>query len=83
MVMHTPPSPTDYFPRIPAIFDSELPSPAALLVHALRRAQSLCLDMPYTEAIDTIFTAAAPYMKHEPLACASLIDAAAAGPKAL
>ena len=65
-----------FFPRVPAIFDGELPSPAALLVLALKKAQALRPDIPYGDAVDAIFTAAAPAMKHEPLACAALIDAA-------
>ncbi len=75
MVMHTP-SLGAVFPRVPAIFDSELPSPAALLVLALRKAQALRPQAPYREAIETIFSAAAPYLRQEPLACAGLIDAA-------
>lgn len=74
MVMHTPPAAAG-FPRVPALFDSELPSPAALLVHALIVARALRPDCAYGEAIDAIYTAAAPYIRHEPLACASLIDA--------
>ena len=74
MVMHTPQD-GGFFPRVPAIFDGELPSPAALLVHALAAAKRLRPDAPYGEAIDTLFAAAAPYMKHEPLACAGLIHA--------
>ena len=77
MVMHTPPSAHAFFPRVPAIFDSELPSPAALLVQALKKAHALRPNTPYDEAIETIFHAAAPYMKHEPIACAGLIQAMA------
>ena len=75
MVMHTPEDSVAFFPRVPAIFDGELPSPAALLVHALAAAKRLRPDAPYGDAIDTIYAAAAPYMKHEPMACAGLIDA--------
>ena len=75
MVMHTPANGAAFFPRVPAIFDGELPSPAALLVHALRAAKPLRPDAPYGDAIDTIYAAAAPYLKHEPMACAGLIDA--------
>lgn len=74
MVMHTPPAAAG-FPRVPALFDSELPSPAALLVHALLLAHALRPDAAYGDAIDTIYTAAVPYLRHEPLACASLIAA--------
>jgi len=77
MVMHTPPSPHAFFPRVPAIFDSELPSPAALLVQALKKAHALRPHTPYDEAIETIFHACAPYMKQEPIACAGLIHAIA------
>ena len=73
MVMHTPPGAP--FLRVPAVFDSELPSPAALLVRALRLACALRGEAPYADAIHAIYTAAAPAMRAEPLACASLIDA--------
>ena len=75
MVMYTPPTLHSAFPRVPAIFDSELPSPAALLVCALKKAQRLRPDAPYGEAIETIWLAAAPYVRHEPMSCAGLIDA--------
>lgn len=74
MVMHTPPAAAG-FPRVPALFDSELPSPAALLVHALILARTLRPDAAYGDALDAIYIAAAPYLRHEPLACASLITA--------
>lgn len=75
LVMHTPKDPAAFFPRVPAIFDSELPSPAALLVHALRIADSLHREAHYADAISAIWEAAAPAVKMQPLACASLIDA--------
>ncbi|MBR5561341.1 MAG: hypothetical protein IKU73_08005, partial [Clostridia bacterium] len=75
VVMHTPKDPAAFFPRVPAIYDSELPSPAALLVHALRIAHQLRPDMGYDGAIETIWDAAAPAAHAQPIACASLIDA--------
>lgn len=75
VVMHTPRDPAAFFPRVPAIYDSELPSPAALLVHALRLAHELRPQAGYGEAIEAIWEAAAPAAKAQPIACASLIDA--------
>lgn len=75
VVMHTPKDPAAFFPRVPAIYDSELPSPAALLVHALRIAHQLRPQMGYDGAAKTIWEAAAPAAHAQPIACASLIDA--------
>ena len=77
LVMHTPRDPAAFFPRVPAIFDSELPSPAALLVHALRIADGMRPEAHYADAIQIIWEAAAPAVKAQPLACAALIDAVA------
>lgn len=75
LVMHTLKDPAAFFPRVPAIYDGELPSGAALLVHALRIADQLHKEAHYADAISTIWHAAAPAVKAQPLACASLIDA--------
>ncbi len=77
LVMHTRKNSAEIFPRVPAIYDSELPSPAALLVQALRIADRLHAQAHYADAIDAIWQAAAPAVRAQPLACASLIDAAA------
>lgn len=74
MVMHTPPAAAG-FPRVPALWDSELPSPAALLVHALCAARTLHPDAAYDDAINALYDSAAPFLRREPLACASLISA--------
>lgn len=76
MPMHTPQDAAAFFPRIPAIFDSELPSPAALLLHALALADAFRPQAGYREAALTLWEAAAPYAHQQPLACAALIDAA-------
>lgn len=73
--MHTPQDPAAFLPRIPAVYDGELPSPAALLVHALRLAHAQRPDAHYAEAIDAIWAASAPAVREQPLACAALIDA--------
>lgn len=75
MVMHTPADPAAFFPRVPAVYDSELPSPAALLVRALRIAGRLRPQAGYADAVHTIWKAAAPAAHAQPLACAALIDA--------
>lgn len=75
LVMHTPRDPAAFFPRVPAVYDTELPSPAALLVHCLRIGNTLCPQAHYDEAIQCIWEAAAPAAHHQPLACAALIDA--------
>ena len=75
LVMHTPRDPAAFFPRVPAIFDGELPSPAALLVHALRIADGLRPGVGYDDAMQTIWQTAAPAVRAQPVACASLIDA--------
>ena len=74
--MHTPRDPAAFFPRVPAIFDGELPSPAATLVRALRLADDLRPDAHYADAIEAIWAAAAPAAHQTPLASAALIDAA-------
>lgn len=76
MPMHTPQDSAAFFPRILAIFDSELPSPAALLLHALALADGFRPEAGYREAAHTLWAAAAPYARQQPLACAGLIDAA-------
>lgn len=76
LVMHTPKEVSSYFPRVPALYDGELPSAAALLVHALRIANGLRPQAHYGDAIETIWLAAAPAVHRQPLAFASLIDAA-------
>ncbi|MGN0776220.1 MAG: hypothetical protein ACI4MM_06035 [Candidatus Ventricola sp.] len=75
LVMHTPRDPAAFFPRVPAVCDGELPSPAALLVHALRIADGMRPEAHYADAIQAIWDAAAPTAKAQPIACASLIDA--------
>lgn len=75
VVMHTLKEAAAFSPRVPALFDSELPSPAALFVHALRIAHQLRPQMGYDAAIETIWNAAAPAAHAQPIACASLIDA--------
>ena len=75
LAMHTPKDPAAFFPRVPAIFDGELPSPAALLVHALRIADGLRPEAHYDDAIRALWDAAAPTAKAQPIACAALIDA--------
>lgn len=79
LVMHTTKNPAEPFPRVPAIYDSELPSPAALLIEALRIAGKLHTQAHYADAISAIWQAAAPAVKAQPLSCVSLIDAAAYG----
>ena len=76
LVMHTPEDPAAFFLRVPAIYDSELPSPAALLIHALRIAHGMRPDAHYDDAIETIWQASAPAAHSQPLSCLSLIDAA-------
>lgn len=75
LVMHTPRDPAAFFPRSPAIYDSELPSPAALLIHCLRTADRICGQNQSENAIETIWHASAPAAKAQPLSCAALIDA--------
>lgn len=80
LVMHTPKDSAAFFPRVPAIYDSELPSPAALLVRCLRLADGMHAQTHYADAITAIWNAAAPAAKAQPLACASLIDAVMENP---
>ena len=75
LVMHTLEDPAAFFPRTPAIYDSELPSPAALLVRCLRIADRMHGQAHYADAIAAIWEAAAPAVRMQPLACAALIDA--------
>lgn len=75
LVMHTPQDPAAFFPRVPAIYDGELPSPAALLAHALRIANELRPDAHYAQTLRAVWEMAAPVAHDQPLACASLIDA--------
>ncbi|MFR8177998.1 MAG: hypothetical protein ACLVB5_13375 [Christensenellales bacterium] len=74
--MHTPQDAAAFFPRIPAVWDSELPSPAALLLHALTLADACRPQAGYKDAALVLWQAAAPYARQQPLACAGLIDAA-------
>ena len=76
MPMHTPQDAAAFFPRIPAVWDSELPSPAALLLHALALADACRPQAGYKDAALVLWQAAAPYARQQPLACAGLIDAA-------
>ena len=75
MPMHTPEDPAAFFPRVPAVLDDELPSPAALLVQALRLADALRPEAHYAQTIGEIWNAAAPLASASPLSCAGLIDA--------
>lgn len=75
LVMHTPQDPAAFFPRTPAIYDGELPSPAALLIRCLHIADRMHAQAHYADAIAAIWAAAAPAVKAQPLACAALIDA--------
>lgn len=75
VVMHTPKDPAAFFPRVPALYDGELPSPAALLTHTLRLAHQIRPGAHYDEAIDAIWNAAAPAARAQPMAMAALIDA--------
>jgi len=75
LVMHTPQDSAAFSPRVPAIFDGELPSAAALLIHCLRIADRVRPEAHYGDAIQTIWEAAAPAARQQPFAAASLIDA--------
>ena len=74
-VCHTPEDPAAFFPRVPAFLDGELPSPAALLVKALRLADALRPQAHYAQTVGEIWACAAPIVHASPLACAGLIDA--------
>ena len=76
MPMHTPQDAAAFFPRLPALYDGELPSPAALLLHALALADTMRPQAGYLDASRVLWEAAAPFAREQPLACASLIDAA-------
>ena len=76
MPMHTPQDAAAFFTRIPALYDGELPSPAALLLHALALADAMRPQAGYLDASRVLWEAAAPFAREQPLACASLIDAA-------
>lgn len=79
LVMHTPEDAAAWFARVPALMDGELPSPAALLTHALHLAKALRPeDAGFDDALRTLWQAAAPIALAQPLACASLIDAMSA-----
>lgn len=69
-------TPAAFFPRLPALYDGELPSPAALLLHALALADAMRPQAGYLDASRVLWEAAAPFAREQPLACASLIDAA-------
>ena len=75
LVCHTPDDPAASFPRVPAVMDDELPSPAALLVQALRIADTLRPEAHYAQSIGEIWESAAPTAHATPLSCAGLIDA--------
>ena len=75
LAMQTPKDPAAVFPRVPAIYDGELPSAAALLVRCVRMADRMHGQTQDSEAIAMIWHAAAPAAKAQPFACASLIDA--------
>ena len=75
MPMHTPDDPAAFLPRMPAVYDSELPSPAALLVRALHIADQMRPQAGYNGAAAQIWLAAAPAARAQPLSCAALIDA--------
>ena len=75
MLLHTTEDRAAFFPRIPALEDSELPSPAATLVNALRIADELRPHAHYADAIDFLWRSAAPHVKRAPMAHAALIDA--------
>lgn len=81
LVMHTPEDAAAWFPRVPALLDGELPSPAALLTHALHLAQALRPgEEGFDDALASLWRAAAPCAAAQPLACAGLIDAMTAPP---
>ena len=73
--MQTPKDSAAFFPRVPAIYDSELPSAAALLVRCVRMADRMHGQAQDSGIITAIWNAAAPAVKAQPFACASLIDA--------
>ena len=75
LVMQTPKDPAAFFPRVPAIYDGELPSAAALMVCCVRMADRMHGQTQDSEIITAIWQAAAPAAKTQPFACASLIDA--------
>ena len=75
LVMQTPKDSAAFFPRVPAIYDSELPSAAALLVRCVRMADRMHGQAQDSGIITAIWNAAAPAVKAQPFACASLIDA--------
>lgn len=74
-LLHTIEDPDAVFPRVPAIEDNELPSPAASLVMALRLADELRPQAHYMDAAMTLWDWAAPHVKKAPLAHAALVDA--------
>ncbi|MBP3656957.1 MAG: DUF255 domain-containing protein [Clostridia bacterium] len=72
LVMHTPDDPAAFLPRLPALCDSELPSPAALLAGSLRIAHTLYPGEGCADAADTLWRAAAPIIRTQGAACAAL-----------
>ena len=74
-VLHTAQDPAAFLPRVPAWWDDELPAPAALLVQALRMADTLRPEAGYAQAAGVIWEAAAPHARQSPMACAGVIDA--------
>ena len=52
-----------------------MPSAAALLTRALTMADALRPAAGYRGAVEAVWSAAAPYVKQSPMACAGLIDA--------
>lgn len=74
LVMQTPKDPAAFFPRVPAIYDNELPSAAALLVKCLRIADRMHGQTQRNDTIMAIWKAAAPAVRMQPMACAALID---------
>lgn len=77
--LHTPHDPASLLPRIPALYDGELPSPAALLVRCLRLSSGHGPAPQEAEILRAIWSSCAPTVRAQPLACASLIDAMAFG----
>ena len=74
LVMQTKKDTAAFFVRVPAIYDGELPSAAALLVRCVRMADRMHGQTQDSGIIASIWQAAAPAAKAQPFACASLID---------
>ena len=75
LVLQTPKNPAAFFPRVPAIFDGELPSAASILVRSVRIADQLHGQAQTSDIITMIWHAAAPAVRAQPFACAALISA--------